>query len=148
MMRKILPTAYLLFFLLTVVVFHFLFPSPQIVAFPYHYFGILLILAGIWLNIWADRLFKKKKTAVKPLEKPSALITEGPFRFSRHPMYLGFVLLMIGVAVLLGSVVAFLAPMAMLMTLEMIFIPYEEKTLEEIFGQKYSDYKKRVRRWL
>lgn len=147
-MRKILPTAYLLFFLLTIIIFHFLFPSPQIVTPPYHYLGILLILAGIWLNIWADCLFKKKKTAVKPLEKPSALITEGPFRFSRHPMYLGFVLLMIGVAVLLGSVVAFLAPMAMLITLEMIFIPYEEKTLEEIFGQKYSDYKKRVRRWL
>lgn len=148
MMRKILPTAYLLFFLLTATVFHFLFPSPQIVAPPYHYLGVFLVLAGIWLNIWADRLFKKKKTAVKPLEKPSALIIEGPFRFSRHPMYLGFVLTMVGVAVLLGSAVAFLAPMAMLMTLETIFIPYEERTLEEIFGQKYSDYKKRVRRWL
>lgn len=147
-MRKILPTTYFLFCLLTAIVFHFLFPSPRIVAPSYYYLGVLLILAGIWLNIWADRLFKKKKTSVKPLEKPSALITEGPFRFSRHPMYLGFVLLMIGVAVLLGSVVAFLAPMAMLITLEIIFIPYEEKTLEEIFGQKYSDYKKRVRRWL
>jgi len=148
MMRKISPTTYFLFCLLTAIVCHFLFPSPQIVAPSYYYLGVLLILAGIWLNIWANNLFKKKKTSVKPLERPSALITEGPFRFSRHPMYLGFVLLITGVAVLLGSVVAFLAPMAMLMTLEIIFIPYEEKTLEEIFGQKYSDYKKRVRRWL
>lgn len=147
-MRKVSPLVYLLFCLLTAIACHFLFPSPQIVTPPYHYLGVLLILAGIWLNVWASNLFRKKKTGIEPLGRPSALVTEGPFCFSRNPMYLGFVLMMTGVAVLLGSVVAFLAPMAMLITLEAIFIPYEEETLEEIFGQKYSDYKKRVRRWL
>ena len=103
---------------------------------------------GIWLNIWADGLFKRKNTTVKPYEKSSFLVLEGSFRFSRHPMYLGMVIGLLGVAVLLGSLIVFLALIAFLLTMHIIFIPFEEKALEETFGQEYLDYKKRVRCWL
>ena len=63
-------------------------------------------------------------------------------------MYLGFVLLLLGLAILLGSIVALIAPAAMFITLEKIFIPTEEKNLLGAFGKEYLDYKKKVRRWL
>ena len=103
---------------------------------------------GIWLNVWADGLFKRKDTTVKPHEKSSALILEGPFRFSRHPMYLGMVIGLLGVAILLGSLIVFLAPIAFLLTVHIIFVPLEENAMEETFGQEYLDYRNRVRCWL
>ncbi|MCK4575396.1 isoprenylcysteine carboxylmethyltransferase family protein, partial [candidate division WOR-3 bacterium] len=103
---------------------------------------------GIWLNMWADGLFKRKNTTVKPFEKSSILILEGPFRFSRHPMYLGMVVGLLGVAIILGSLIAFLVPIAFLITMHIVFIRHEEKALEQTFGQEHWDYKKRVRCWL
>lgn len=93
-------------------------------------------------------MFKQKNTTVKPFEKSSGLITEGPFRFSRHPMYLGFVSILFGLAIFLGSITPFLAPMLMFVTLEEKFIPQEEKNLEKIFGKKYRNYKHSVRKWI
>ena len=98
--------------------------------------------------VWADNLFKKVGTEVNSFDKPTILVTEGLFRISRHPMYLGFVVLLIGVAIMLGSLTGFLAPVAMFITLATIFIPFEEKGCEETFGQAYLDYKRRVRCWL
>ena len=98
--------------------------------------------------VWADGLFKKVSTEVKSFDKPTILVTEGPFRISRHPMYLGFVALLLGVAIMLGSLAAFIAPIAMFITLATIFIPFEESMCEETFGQEYLDYKTRVRCWL
>jgi len=145
--RQELPTYFLIYLLLGIGL-HFVLPIIQLIYVPYKYSGILLIRIGIWLNIWADCLFKKKNTTVKPFEKSSAIVLEGPFSFSRHPMYLGMVVALLGVAIILGSLVAFLATIAFFITMNIVFIPYEEKALEETFGQKYIDYKNRVRCWL
>ncbi len=98
--------------------------------------------------MWADGLFKRKNTTVKPFEKSSALILEGPFRFSRHPMYLGMVIALLGVAIILGSLITFLVPIAFFVSMQIVFIRHEEKALEQTFGQEYLDYKNRVRSWL
>ena len=63
-------------------------------------------------------------------------------------MYLGAVSVLLGATVLLGSLAALLAPIAMLITLEILFIRRGEKSLEETFGKEYLEYKKRVGRWL
>jgi len=146
--RKLLPPAYFLIYLLVAIGLHFALPIAKLVCAPYNYTGILLIGIGIWLNIWADGLFKKKTTTVKPFEKSAYLTEEGPFLFSRHPMYLGMVAILSGVAILLGSIMCFIAPVGFFITMNVAFIPYEEKALEETFGQRFIDYKKRVRRWL
>jgi len=145
---RLLPPTYLYIYTAGAIVLHFLFPVAKIIPTPQNYFGVLLMIVGIVLNIWADSLFKKNETTVKPLEKPSSLITEGPFTLSRHPMYVGFVLFLLGLAILLGSVVAFIAPVVMFITLETVFISREEENLLESFGKEYLDYKKKVRRWL
>jgi len=93
-------------------------------------------------------LFKKRKTNVKPYDLPTFLEVTGPFRLSRHPMYLGMCSILLGEAVILGSVTVFLFPIFFVILMEIIFIPYEEKNLEEVFGGEYVDYKKKVRRWI
>ena len=128
--------------------FHFFFPAMEIVSPPYTYLGIVLIVLGIWLNIWADRLFKVNKTPVKPHEKPSSLIRDGPFHFSRNPMYLGMVLILLGIAIFLGTASIFIPALFFFLIMELKFIPLEEKFMEEVFGENFIEYRKRVRKWL
>ncbi len=146
--KRLLPPAYLQICLVLAIGLHFVLPIIQLIHSPYRYGGILLIGLGFWLNIWADGIFKKRKTAVKPFEKSSALILDGPFRFSRHPMYLGMVVGLLGVAVILGSLVTFFVPVLFFIAMSIAFIPYEEKAMEETFGKEYLDYKARVRCWI
>ena len=146
-MKKLPPTYFIILFLLSIGL-HFIFPIRNIIFHPYNYLGFIFIIFGSVINLWADSLFKKKKTTVKPFEKPFYFIAKGPFSISRHPMYLGFTSILFGLSVLLGSIVAFLSPFALIIILEKRFIVYEEKNLEEAFGKEYLDYKKRARRWL
>jgi len=141
------PTYFIMLFLLSTGL-HFIFPIKNIIFHPYNYLGFIFIVFGSVINLWTDSLFKRKKTTVKPFEKPSVLVTEGPLCISRHPMYLGFTSILFGLAILLGSIIAFLSPFLLIIILERKFIVYEEKNLEEAFGEEYLDYKKRVRRWL
>lgn len=142
------PPIYFLIYLLLTIGLHFILPIVQLIHTPYKYCGILLMGIGIWVNIWADGLFKKKNTTVKPFRKSSALILEGPFHFSRHPMYLGMVIALLGVSIILGSLITFLMPIAFFITMQIAFITHEEKAMEVTFGQEYLDYKNRVRCWL
>ena len=99
-------------------------------------------------NNRSNRLIALEIGNIKSFDKPKVLVTDGPFRFSRHPMYLGFVSLLLGVAMLLGSLSAFVGPVAMFITLATLFIPFEERACQAVFGDLYTDYKRRVRRWL
>ena len=147
-MNKILPPTYLLSCIIIAIALHYLLPCYYLLEFPYRYLGIPLILIGLWLNIWADGIFKRAQTTVKPLEKPSALTTHGPFKFTRNPMYLGMVIGLIGLAVVLGSVTPFLVPLIFYLIVVNAYMPHEEKYLEEVFGPRYLEYKRHVRRWL
>lgn len=145
---KILPPTYFLICLLLAIGLHFVLPVKKLIGTPYNYIGILLIFVGIWFNLWADRLFKVKKTTVKPFEKSDSLIEEGPFVFSRNPMYLGMVIILLGAAVILGSIMPFIITVVFFILIRVMFIPREEIALEDTFGQSFIEYKKRVRRWL
>jgi protein-S-isoprenylcysteine O-methyltransferase Ste14 len=141
------PTTYFLFSLLLALGLHFLLPVVRVVRSPLRSGGIVLIVAGIWLNIWADNLFKQRNTAVEPFRESSALVLEGPYRVSRHPMYLGMTAVLIGLAILLGSLTAFLVPVLFLFVMEVGFIRHEERDMERTFGEEYIRYRRRVRRW-
>ncbi len=146
--RRLLPPGYLWIHLAAMVGLHLILPLFQLVETPYRYIGIPLIGIGLWLNIRADRLFKERRTTVKPFEESSALILDGPYRFSRNPMYLGMASALLGVAILLGSLITFLAPITFCVFMNMAFIRYEEKAMETAFGEDYLAYKRRVRSWL
>ena len=127
---------------------HYSYPTRQVADPPWAFVGFLLIGLGVILNLWADSLFKRRKTTVKPREMPTALVISGPFRISRHPMYLGMATILLGEAVVFGSLASFSFPLIFAGLMEALFIRREEEMLEEAFGEEYLDYRRRVRRWI
>ncbi len=148
MNNKIIPPTYLIILFLLAVVSHFVFPVMKIVHAPYTYSGIILIILGLIMAKWVDSLFKKSGTTIQPYEIPTSLVTAGPFRISRQPIYLGMTTILLGEAILLSSLITFIFPFVFVILMNTIFIPVEEKNLEAAFGEKYLDYKKKVRRWI
>ena len=127
---------------------HFLLPIRKVVSAPYSYTGIILIVLGSVLTVWADVLFKRVNTPVKPHDIPTSLVTAGPFRISRNPMYLGMTMVLLGAAILLGSIGAIIPPILFVVLMQTLYIPLEESNLKKTFGPEYLDYGKNVRRWL
>jgi protein-S-isoprenylcysteine O-methyltransferase Ste14 len=147
-MNKILPPTYFYTCIVISVMLHFLLPIEQIIKLPYNWIGFLFFFLGGTLNIWTDQLFKKVNTTVKPFEKPSSLILNGPFKISRNPMYLGMALLLIGLGFVLGSITSFIGFILFVAAMEIGFIQQEEKILLGVFGAEFEAYKKKVRRWI
>jgi protein-S-isoprenylcysteine O-methyltransferase Ste14 len=130
------------------VALHLLFPILKIVLFPWNLLGAIPIALGIALNLIADRVFQEHKTTVKPFEESMALITNNVFRVSRNPMYLGFVLILIGISIFMGSLTPFAIIPVFGLFMDIVFIKGEQKMLEETFGERWLDYKQNVRRWI
>jgi protein-S-isoprenylcysteine O-methyltransferase Ste14 len=145
---EVIPPVYFYLSMAVMVVLHFVLPVAGVVEFPWRLVGILPVGAGIALNIAADSDFKQRGTSVKPLGKTTTFITTGAFRISRHPMYLGMVLVLAGIAMLLGSLVAFILVAAFAVFTEVVFIRFEEKKMEEQFGETWLEYTRKVRRWI
>jgi len=146
--RCIMPTTYFLVLMTLSILAHFIIPLRKLFYPPVTYTGFILLISGIILNIWTDRLFKVNNTTVKPHLDPNSLITSGPFKVSRHPMYLGMTLALLGVAVIHGTVISFIFPVIFVILMNILFIPLEESKLKRLFGQKYLDYMKKVRKWI
>ncbi len=143
-----MPPTFFMILLGLSIGFNFIFPLIKIVFSPYNYLGLILIIFGIWINLWTDSIFKKKQTTVKPHEMPNNFLAYGPFRLSRNPMYLGMSSILFGTSIFLGSLITFVFPIIFIIIIEKKIIPTEEKNLEKKFGNKYLDYKKKVRRWI
>ncbi|MEE8233425.1 MAG: isoprenylcysteine carboxylmethyltransferase family protein, partial [Gammaproteobacteria bacterium] len=92
--------------------------------------------------------FKKSGTAIRPFETSTVLVKGGPYRFTRNPMYLGMVLILIGMAIYLGSLTPWFVIPVFFLIIQEWFIKYEEPFLENTFGKEYQDYKTKVRRWI
>jgi len=109
--------------------------------------GAVPIAVAVLLGVAAEREFIRAKTPVLPFRDAAALITAGPFRLTRNPIYLAFTLLVLGIA--LGTAswwpVLTLPPVLAVMTW---VIRGEEQRLERLFGEDYRRYRRRVRRWL
>ena len=146
--KRILPPTYFLASVALMVVLHFFLPIIESIPRPFNYLGLLPIAAGLVLNIWSSSLFKKSQTTIKPFEQPAKLVADGPFCFSRNPMYLGMVLALLGLFVLLGSLTPLVPIPVFVWIIATRFIPPEEKAMERSFGQDYLGYKNRVRRWI
>jgi len=143
-----MPTTYFMALLALSILLHFFFPLVRFSYSPYNYIGALLIIFGIFLNLQADSMFKKSRTTVKPHLMPSSFEVSGPFKISRHPMYLGMFLILLGSAIIMSSLTTFIFPFAFVALMEILFIPKEEKNMEKAFRKKYLEYKKKVRRWI
>jgi protein-S-isoprenylcysteine O-methyltransferase Ste14 len=110
--------------------------------------ALLLLALGFLLRVWATAYFYAHGMRVISLEPQRTLITSGPYRFSRNPLYLGGnVFIFFGAALLLGSPTALIVT-AIHIPLIDLFIRREEAQLARNFGGQWQNYAKRVRRWL
>lgn len=110
--------------------------------------GWLLSVIGFLVRVWATFYFYENRMKVISLAPQATLITFGPYRFSRNPLYLGGnVFIFFGAAALLGSPTALFFT-AIHLPLMDLFIRREERQLEKDFGEEWLRYKKRVRRWI
>lgn len=123
-------------------------PLREVVPEMIRYLGTVPVLAAIWVVVRAGGLFQVRETTVMPYEQSTVLVTDGFYEHSRNPMYLAMLLLLAGVAWLLGSVTAFAPAPFMYLVLRYRVIAMEEAMLEETFGDEYREYKRKVRRWL
>lgn len=145
---RILPPVYLLAAVLLMLGLHYWLPLRQLITWPWRWVGAAVCGAGLCLGIWSVMSFVRHKTTIKPGAVSSHLLTEGPFRFSRNPIYLGMVLILAGTALLLGSVTPWVAIPLFIWMISRNIIPVEEAMLTETFGDSYRQYQRRVRRWL
>jgi protein-S-isoprenylcysteine O-methyltransferase Ste14 len=127
---------------------HFLIPIVQVVTGFWRFSGIVAMVLGLLLANSGAGEFRKAKTGFQLQTGGRALITSGPFRYSRNPMYLGMLIWLTGLAVLLGSLISFLFPLLFFVLANFLLIPPEEKSLQQTFGEQFVRYRQRVRRWL
>ena len=135
-------------FILLAIISNLFLPIKKIIVYPYNYLGIVLILVGLLIDMWAWMLFRRRKTTLNPFKRPLKLVNSGLFKISRNPMYLGMDLILWGTSILLGSLITFIFPILFTILIKKLFIEFEEKNLEKKFGKRYFNYKKRVRRWI
>lgn len=145
---RVLPPVYLLLAGGIMAALHVLAPGPRWVAAPWRLVGWLPIAGGVAVAFTAWIAFARAGTPVRPFEESTALVTHGPFAATRNPMYLGMVSVLLGTAILLGTVSPFLVPPAFVAFIEHRFVRREERMLEARFGDAYRSYWTRVRRWL
>jgi protein-S-isoprenylcysteine O-methyltransferase Ste14 len=110
--------------------------------------GALLIVAAIVLVGSALSQFKRAETSPKPHKPTTAIVTSGPFRFTRNPIYVSFTLAQLGIALMIASgwILALVVPA--LLFIRIGVIAREERYLERKFGGEYVRYKRGVRRWI
>jgi protein-S-isoprenylcysteine O-methyltransferase Ste14 len=110
--------------------------------------GWLLLAVGASLVLWAVRTFTRARTTLMPFKPASSLVTGGPFRFSRNPMYVGSTLIYIGLSLLLRMVWPLVLLPLVLTMLFALVVRREERYLAAAFEAEYAEYRRRVRRWL
>lgn len=147
-LRKLVPPAYMLLALLAMVALHRFLPIVQLLQRPYTYAGVVFIVAGVLIAATSARLFSRMGTPVVPFQRSTVLVTAGMYRYTRNPMYLGLTLILIGAWIAFGSLGPGLVLPVFLWIIQQSFIRGEERFLEEIFGEQYLSYKRRVRRWI
>lgn len=108
----------------------------------------LVGLAGLGLAAWSALWFRNKRTRIEPRQTPTALIVEGPYRFSRNPIYLGLVLILLGLALRTGALSALLPALLLPVVLQRRFILGEEAALRRAFGADADAFLERTPRWL
>jgi len=122
---------------------YFNFPYQSLISFLIFILGVVVIGVG-------GSQFRKAKTTVNPLDpdKTTMLVTNGIYSLSRNPMYIGFLLWLLGCAFFFGNFINFLLMPAFVIIVNKLYITPEEKSLEKLFKIEFVEYKNRVNRWL
>jgi len=110
--------------------------------------GAILAVLGFLVMLRAWWLFRVHKTAICPTARTTTLITGDIYGLTRNPMYLGMVLMLLGIAIGSGGLFFYLAALTFGLIINIVFCPYEESKLAHAYGAEFTRYRDTVRRWL
>jgi protein-S-isoprenylcysteine O-methyltransferase Ste14 len=127
---------------------HLVFPLHILPATLARGIGVVCVLVSIPLALATLRVLARAHTPVDPMKPTTALVTEGPFRYSRNPLYVALTLLYVGVALLINALWILLLVVPVLLVIRYGVIAREEAYLTRKFGDAYRQYTAQVRRWL
>jgi len=143
------PLAMLLAALIMWTLHRFL-PLSVLLAAPWNYLALVPVVISRLISVAAGRRFREARTTFDPVrpELTTHLVTEGVYRFSRNPMYLGLVLMLIAWALWLGTASPWVVPPLFAILMATTQIAPEERALEKVFGATYVAYRRSVNRWI
>jgi len=110
--------------------------------------GAVILLAGLGFAFYAIRTFRRHNTTTIPTRPATALVLDGPFRFTRNPMYLALGICYAGLALMMDSLLSLLLLIPVILTVNFYVIAKEEEYLTRKFGDEYRSYMAKVRRWI
>lgn len=110
--------------------------------------GVLILIAVIAIDIWSISTLRAAHTTVMPTKKSTQLVTKGPFGYSRNPIYIGNVLLLLALCLILANAWFILFAAVTAICIQKFAVEREELHLLAVFGAEYESYCRRVRRWL
>ncbi len=146
--KRVFPPFYFLLTVGLMIVLDRWAPGVRWLTRPRTLAGVLPFVVGLGFMIATMRSFRRHQTTIKPFEASATLVTGGPFRVSRNPIYLGMTLMLLGVALFLGSVTPLILVVLFALWIQARFIVNEEAHLTEQFGDTYRAYQASVRRWV
>lgn len=141
------PIVALLFIVIAYVLGRFV-ALPFIPSMIWRSFGLLLTFIGFLLGIGALIEFRRARTSLDPHGSTKQVVTAGIYRFTRNPIYLGFLLMVIGLPLNSGLIWGIVLAPLYIIAMTRLVIEHEEAYLEKKFKDQYTGYKSRVRRWL
>jgi protein-S-isoprenylcysteine O-methyltransferase Ste14 len=148
-MLKLPPPVWALIYVLLAAAISWQLGWPNMPGFPLPKLGMALTFIPWILPVWAIAIFRREGTETNPTSSTNrVLVVDGPYRYTRNPMYLGLVLVTLGIAIWVGAWPMFLVPIATFATANWAHIPFEEAKMRRQFAAAYDEYVGRVRRWL
>src|SRR5258708_37288731 len=132
---------------LVTLALHFMLPEERSVGW-YQVIGLVVVAVGAGVCCFAAAIFTARDTTRKPWGEPTAFVALPPYTWTRNPMYLGIVTVLLGLAIFFESIAMLLAPAVFFAVIDRMVIPREEETMERLFGQDYVAYKDPARRWI
>jgi protein-S-isoprenylcysteine O-methyltransferase Ste14 len=142
------PPHYFLLALLSMVALRRFLPYPLPVPPPFHLLAIPILIAGLVLIVAPAAEFHRRQTAIDPFGEASVLVTDGWFRYSRNPIYLGMVIVLLATVLALRAWAPVVVVPIFVAVIQTRFIRMEERFLTQKFGESYRQYCSRVRRWI
>jgi protein-S-isoprenylcysteine O-methyltransferase Ste14 len=145
---RIAPPVLALLHIIAAFLLAWFLPLPFIVPPIVKYIGFALVVIGFLLGVGAVLAFRRARTTLDPYHPVSTIVTSGVYGFSRNPIYLGFLLMVLGIPLNSGTYWGIILAAIFVLLCNRLVIEHEEAYLGKKFGTTYSDYTSRVRRWL
>ena len=149
MKKHDIPPNYFYLALILTALLRYLFPQFNIITYPFNLSGFIVVALGMLITYVSWKAFINRGTSESYRKGSTCMVSDGLYAYSRNPMYIGMILTVIGLWIcMMMNLLALTGPVFLFIVLNFRFIPYEESVMSRQFGEEFTTYMKRVRRWL